>query len=161
MFSRRMIYLLRTMMAAGEVAALPARVTWPVHRALAWLGEEAWRRGTVPSLTMTVGPDPDACVAVDEAEHALETLVHEGFLVQSGTGYTARWAVDLDAATVARRGLLREDPVTAALLVQAGQRLATWASTALKNADTAAASWAFTVIGTTPVVRQPPLVALR
>ena len=149
------------MMAAGEVTALPARVTWPVHRALAWFDEETARRDAAPSFTMIVRPDPDACVAVDGAEHALAILVDEGFLVQSGTGYTARWAVDQGSAIVARRALMCEDPLTAVLLVQAGQRLATWASTALKNADTAAASWASTVFWPMPTVRQPPLVALR
>ncbi len=161
MFSIRINKLLSIMMAAGEVTALPVRATWPVHRALAWLGEEAERRGTRPLSTLTLRPDPDACVAVDGAEQALATLIDEGFLVLSGTGYTARWAVNPDSAAAARRALLREEPFIAVLIVQAGQRLATWASTALKNADTAAASWASTVSGPMPTVRQPPLVALR
>src|SRR6516225_5295491 len=160
MFSIHMNRLLAMIMAAGEVTALPVRVTWPVHRALAWLGEEAGRRGAMPSLTLTLKPDPDACVAVDGAEQALAALVGEGFLVLSGAGYTARWAVNPDSAAVARRELLREELVTAVLIVQAGQRLAMWASTALKNADTAAASWASTVVGPMPTVRQPRLVAL-
>ena len=161
MFSIDMNRLLGMMMAAGEVAALPVRVTWPVHRALAWLGEEARRRDAMPSLMLTLRPDPDACVAVDGADQALATLVDEGFLVLSGTGYAARWTVNPDSAAVARRALLREELVTVVLIVQAGQRLATWASTASKNADTAAASWASTVFGPMPTVRQPPLVALR
>lgn len=100
-------------------------------------------------------------MAVEGVEAALTALIHEGFLVQSGFGYTARWVIDPELATSARRELLREDPLIAVLLVQAGQRLAVWASTALKNAETAAASWAVTVDGPMPTVRQPPLVALR
>lgn len=153
--------LLATMIAAGQVTALPVRVTWPVHRALIWLGEEADRRDAMPSLALTLRSDPDTGMAVDGAEQALAMLVDEGFLVLSGTGYTARWVLSPNPASAARRALLREDLVTAALLYQAGQRLAMWASTALKNADTAAASWAPTVVGPMPTVRQPPLVALR
>jgi hypothetical protein len=153
--------ILRTIMAAGDVTALPVRVTWPVHRALVWLLTESLRCGAAPPLTMVTRPDPDACVAVRGVEKGLAALVNEGFLVQSGTGYTARWVVDPISATSARRELLREDPVVAGLLVQAGQRLATWASTALKNSDTAAASWSATVPDVTPTVRHPPLVLLQ
>jgi hypothetical protein len=160
MFPICMTDVLSVMMAAGEVVALPARVTWPVHRALIWLDEEAGRQGAMPSLTLTLRPDPDVFVAVDGAEQALAALIEDGFLFLSGTGYTARWTVDPDSATAARRALMRQEPVAALLLVQAGQRLATWASTALKNSDKAAASWASTVTGPMPTVRQPPLVAL-
>lgn len=161
MFSIHMKQLLATIIAVGEVTALPVRVTWPVHRALVWLEEEADRQDAMPSLALTLRPDPDTGVAVDGAEQALATLVDEGFLLLSGTGYTARWAVNPDSASAARRALLRADLVTAELLFQAGQRLAMWASTTLKNADTAAASWALTVVGPMPTVRQPSLVALR
>jgi hypothetical protein len=153
--------ILRTIMAAGEMTALPVRVSWPVHRALGWLLAESSRCGAAPPLTMVTRPDPDACVAVEGVDRGLAALVDEGFLVQAGAGYTARWVVDPSSATSARRELLREDPLMAALLVQAGQRLATWASTALKNSDTAAASWPAAVHGATPTVRHPPLVLLR
>lgn len=156
-----MMDALRTMMAVGEVNALPAGVTWPVHRALVWLRDEAERMGEELPFIVTVRPDPDALTAVEGADDAIVALVDEGFLVQSGLGYTARRTVEVRGATAARRALLREDPATVTLLVHAGQRLETWASTALKNADTAAASWASAVTGPTPTVRQPALVALR
>ena len=105
--------------------------------------------------------DPDAHLRVEGLDSAVDALVSAGFLLQAGTGYTGRWAVEPGAATKACLDLMRETPDTALLLVQAGQRLATWASTVLKNADTAAASWAETVSGPTPTVRQPPLVLLR
>ena len=132
-----------------------------MHRAVAWLSSESSRCGVAPPLPVITKPDPDAYVAVEGVEKALAALIDEGFLVQSGTGYTARWVISPGSATSARRELLRADPLTAGLLVQAGQRLATWASTALKNADTAAASWAATVCGATPTVRHPALVVLR
>ena len=150
---------MRTIMAVGEMTALPVRVTWPVHRAVAWLLAECSRCGAAPPLRVMTRPDPDAYVAVDGVEKALAALIEEGFLVQLGAGYTANWIIDPHSATSARRELLREDPLMARLLVQAGQRLATWASTALKNSDTAAASWASTVSGAAPTVRHPALVA--
>lgn len=153
--------VLRIIMASGQVTGLPVRVTWPVHQALVWLSAEFSRRATAPPVPLTTRPDPDVCVAVDGVEDALAALIDEGFLVQAGAGYTARWVVDPESATSARRELLREDPLTGTLLVQAGQRLAVWASTALKNTETAAASWGVTVDGPTPTVRHPPLVALR
>lgn len=153
--------ILRTIMAGGEVAALPVRATWPVHRAVVWLVSEFARLGIEPPLAVTTRPDPDVYTAVDGVESALTALVAEGFLVLSGAGYTARWVIDSSSVTSARRELMRTDPLVARLLVQAGQRLATWASTVLKNADTAAASWSSTLCGATPTVRHPALVALR
>jgi hypothetical protein len=161
MLSIRMENLLRTMMAGGGVSAQPVRVTWPVHRALIWLGEETGKQAATEWTDLTIRPDPDACRAVQGAEFALSLLIDEGFLVKSGEGYTAKWEVDPDQAANARRVLMREDPQVAVLLTQAGQRLARWASTAVKNAETAAESWASPVTGPTPTVRQPPLVALR
>lgn len=161
MSSIRMKLILRTIIAGGEVTALPVRASWPVHRAIAWLASESARCGVEPPLSVITKPDPDVYIAVDGVETALAALIAEGFLVQAGAGYTARWVIDPDSAISARRELMRTDPHVADLLVQAGQRLATWASTALKNADTAAASWPPTVCGGTPTVRQPALVALR
>lgn len=149
------------MMAAGGLVALPVAVSWPIHRALIWLHDEVEQRGQVLPFAVRVRSDPDAYIAVEGAEEALAALIAEGFLVLSGSGYTARWAVEAGGVTAARRALLREDPATGALVVHAGQRLATWASTALKNVDTASASWSATVCGPIPTVRQPPLVALR
>lgn len=153
--------VLRIIMASGQVTGLPVRVTWPVHRALVWLSAEFFRRATAPPVPLTTRSDPDVCVAVEGVEAALAALIDEGFFVQAGTGYTARWVIDPESAISARRELLREDPLTGALLVQAGQRLAVWASTALKNSETAASSWAATMEGPMPTVRHPPLVALR
>jgi hypothetical protein len=160
-FSIQMNGILRIVLGSGRLSALPVRVTWPIHRALIWLQVEASLSGAVPHLEFTTRPDPDVYLAVDGVEQALAALIAEGFLVQSGSGYTARWVIAPEAATSARRELLREDPLMATLLVQAGQRLATWASTALKNVDTAAESWASTVDGSTPAARHPRLVSLR
>jgi hypothetical protein len=160
-FSIHMNGILRIILTSGYLPALPVRATWPVHRALVWLQAEASHYEAVPHFEFTTRPDPEVYVAVDGVEQALAVLIAEGFLVQAGSGYTARWVIAPEAAAAARRELLREDPLMATLLVQAGQRLATWASMVLKNADTAAASWAPTVDASTPAVRQPPLVALR
>lgn len=161
MFLIGMSNLVSTMIAAGGVSALPVRTNWPVHRAVAWLADEARRSGLGLLSSVSVCPDPDACVALGGVDEAIEALVEEGFLSQSGTGYLARWVVDPASETSACRRLMREDVATARLVAQAGQRLATWASTALKNADRAAASWSSTVSSGTPTVRHPPLLALR
>lgn len=153
--------LLGTMMAAGGVSALPVRTNWPVHRALLWLAEEERRSGLEVLGSMSLQPDPDTCVAVAGVDEAIEALVEEGFLRRMGEGYLARWVVDPLSATSARRRLMREEIATARLVAQAGQRLATWVSTALKNADSAASSWSSTVVAGTPTVRHPPLLALR
>lgn len=79
--------VLRTIMAAGEVTALPVRATWPVHRAVVWLSCESARSGMEAPLPVVTKPDPDAYVAVEGVEKALAALVAEGFLKQSGTGY--------------------------------------------------------------------------
>ena len=156
----RMQHVLRVMIVSGGVTALPARADWPVHKALVWLGAEATRcRSTLAELVSS-SPDPDAGIAVAGVTEGVESLADQGFLALDGTGYTARWRVSEPAAVQARRDLMREDLLTAQLLTQAGQRLATWASTALKNSDTAAASWASTVAGPTPAVRHPPVLAL-
>lgn len=152
--------ILRVLLASGELSALPVRVTWPIHRALAWLQVKASQHGAAQRFAFTTRPDPDVCIAIDGVEQAMAALIAEGFLIQAGTGYTARWMIAPEAVAPARRDLLHEDALTATLLVQAGQRLATWASTALKNVDTAAESWAPTVDAGTPSARQPPLVAL-
>jgi hypothetical protein len=152
--------ILRIMIASGSTPALPVGADWPVHKALVWLGTEAKRhRSTIAELISSY-PDPDAGLAVAGVTGGLASLVDEGFLVLDGNGYTARWRVSEPAAAAARRDLMREDLQAARLLTQAGQRLATWASTALKNADIAAASWASTVSGPAPVVRQSPVLAL-
>lgn len=148
------------MIASGGTSALPVRTDWPVHRALVWVGAEADRCHSKLTDLISTNPDPAVGVAVSGAREALAALVHQGFLVVDGEGYTARWRVKEDAVASARRDLMQEDLVTAGLLVQAGQRLATLASTALKNADRAAASWAWTVAGPTPTVRHPPVLAL-
>lgn len=158
---RRMSDILSMMIAGGDVAALPARATWPVHRALLWLSDEATRRSVDLGLKILSEPDPDVCLAAVGAEEALSLLLDDGLLTGQGSGYTALWHVEGSFATYSRRAMLREEPATVRLICQAGQRLATAASTALKNADTAAASWASMVTGPSPTVRQPPLVALR
>jgi hypothetical protein len=160
MFQIRMNSLLRIIIASGETPALPVRTNWPVHKALAWVGAESVRFGSNLADIISISPDPDAGQAVRGVAESLSALVDEGFLVLEGNGYTARWRVSQAAATSARRGIMREDVATARILVHAGQRLATWASTALKNADRAAASWAPTISESTPTVRQPPVLAL-
>lgn len=160
MFEIRIQNLLRIMIACGDAEALPVRVDWPVHRALVWLGAEARREGSSLAGLISTFPDPAVGLAVEGADDALTALLDQGFLTIEGEGYTARWRVPDAAAVEARRDLLREDLLNARLLAQAGQRLATWASMALKNADTAAASWASTVSEPTPTVRQLPVLAL-
>ncbi len=161
MYRERMDYLIRTIIAAGAVEALPVGVSWPVHRAVLMAVTEAARLGLPLDVTAEGFPDPDTYRAVPGVEAVLGNLALDGFMAIEGAGYTARWVVDTSAAALARRELFALPPETAGVLTYAGQRLATWASTALKNAETAAASWRPHVEGPTPTVRQPPLVAVR
>jgi len=160
MFEIRMQNLLRIIIASGGTPALPVRADWPVHKALVWIGTQSARNGSGLDDLISTFPDPTVGIAVVGATEGLRALVDQGYLALHGNGYTAQWRVDETAAAAARRDLMREDLVTARLLIQAGQRLATWASTALKNADKAAGSWGSTVSGPTPTVRQPPVLAL-
>jgi hypothetical protein len=156
-----MYSVLRTILAAGEVTALPVRTTWPVHKAVLWLSSETDRLRIDLGLAVRTTPDPDVCMAAEGVEDALAALVADGFLRQSGVGYLATWVTDPDSLTLARRELFRADARVATLLAQAGQRLATWASTAVKNSDTAAESWGSTVRCSTPTDRHPVLVGRR
>jgi hypothetical protein len=125
--------VLRIVIASGGTRALPVRTDWPVHKALAWVGAESVRQGSALANVISTFPDPDVGRAVCGTSQSLANLVDQGFLVLEGQGYTARWRVDQAAATAARRELMREDLATARILVHAGQRLATWASTALRT----------------------------
>lgn len=157
----RMTDLLALMIASGEVGALPVRTRWPIHQAFMDLAHRVTDISADGGFELRTAPDPEVFTRVDGADEALILVVETGLLEQVGSGYTARWAVVPDAANNARRTLLREDPAMARAITQAGHRLATWASTVLKNVDTAAASWASTVTSSTPTVRQPPLLAVR
>jgi hypothetical protein len=161
MSPQRMSLILSMMIAAGDVRALPARATWPIHQALIWLAAEASRRSIDLGLPIRSEPDPDVCVAAVGAEEAICLLLHGGLLATQGHGYAARWCVDAELTSTIRRALFRHDPATARLIHQAGQRLATAASTAMKNLDSATVSWTSAIAGSTPTVRQPRLVALR
>jgi len=152
--------ILRAIIVAGEMEALPVGVTWPLHRAVALLYDECERQGLDLRLQVTVRPDPGTYSAVDGLESAFAKLQADGFLEKHGSGYAARWVVS-PAVVDARRLLMRERAEITRVLSHAGHRLAKWASTALKNADTAAESWASTVQGPIPAVRHPALVALR
>jgi hypothetical protein len=152
--------ILCAILAAGGVQALPVGATWPLHRAVLLLPDECSRRCIALPLQIAAQPDPSAGLAVDGLETAFSTLLAQGLVEQHGSGYTARWIITPDMIA-SRRALMRLRPEFAAVLAYVGQRLATWASTALKNIDTAAASWAPTVAGPMPTLRHPPLVALR
>lgn len=153
--------LLAMMIASGEVAALPVGIHWPVHRGFLELTKLADLADVDLGYRLTAAPDPDVCLRVSGAEEALTMVIGAGLFDQVGAGYEARWQVVAEAVTHVRRRVMTEDPRVAHVVTQAGQRLATAASTTLKNIDTASASWAPTVASATPAVRQPPLVALR
>lgn len=155
----RMTILLKAMIACGGVSALPVRLNWPIHRAVAWLGSSGCKSSL--GVSFATRPDPGVGLCVDGVEVALASLVDEGYLRKVGSGYTARWVVNEAMTPEARRILMSEQPAAAALIVQAGQRLAALASIALKNAESAATSWSETVIGSMPTDRHPPLVAVR
>ena len=124
--------LLEDMIAAGGVQRLPARIAWPMHRALHLLYAEAGRTGKLCLLPSppTFFPCPEAGVAARGADQALRALVRQGLIREDGIGLGARLVVDQALIVERRRALMGRDPRAVALLQRAGERWAAFASTA-------------------------------
>ena len=124
--------LLADMMAAGGVRRLPARISWPMHRAVHLLYAEAGRTGKLDLLppVPTFFPCPEAGVAASGADQALRALVRDGLIREDGIGLDARLVVDQAQLVDRRRALMGRDPRAVALLQRAGERWAAFASTA-------------------------------
>ena len=151
------------MVAACGLRVIPVGVVWPAHRAVSGLG--AGRVGALEAVFGSLGLVPDRALGHRSAvvDAGLAAHLREPLWSSSGTGLLARWAVDEEALRPWRSMLLRLPPATVAALRQAGNRWATLSSTVLKNADTAASSWASASTGemSEPTVRQPVLLGLR
>lgn len=145
-----MAAVLRMMIASSRVEALPARVEWPLHDAMrAALANSDGQAGGL-GFMCEMHPDPDVYVRVVGLAEAFATLEPTGFIRPSGEGYLATWLVADEASILARRDLFHEPTATARVIDQAGQRLATAVSTVLKNAQSAARSWAPMVASSGP-----------
>jgi hypothetical protein len=124
--------LLADMIAAGGVQCLPARISWPMHRAVHLLYAEAGRTGKLGLLPPAPSffPCPEAGVAASGAEQALRALIRHGLIREDGIGLGARLVIDQARLVERRRGLMGRDPSAIALLQRAGERWAAFASTA-------------------------------
>lgn len=120
------------MIAAGGIQRLPARIVWPMHRAVHLLYGEAGRTGKLALLPPAPSflPCPEAGVAARGADGALRALVRHGLIREEGIGLGARLVVDQTQLVQHRRALMGRDPCAVALLQRAGERWAAFASTA-------------------------------
>jgi len=154
--------LVELMMAAGPVRVIPVRVAWPMHKALAQI--DTADRDTLRTFMgagLMVRSDPAVGHRIEGLDEAFDALVQANVLTLQGTGYLARWRLPEWSEVGLRRRLLAIEPKLSALAYRAGKRWATFAATALKNADTAAESWASHVLGGTPRLRQETTPGLR
>jgi hypothetical protein len=134
--------LLEDMIAAGGVQRLPARISWPMHRAVHLLYAEAGRTGELSLLPPAPAfvPCPETGVAAKGADEALRALIRRGLIREDGIGLGARLVVDQALLVERRRALMGRDPRAVALLQRAGERWAAFASTAAKARAMATAS---------------------
>lgn len=143
--------LLGLMLVAGDVQQLVARTPWPLHTALRELGDEAGRRGLLRETLPKIRTRPSAEVGlqVEGADAAVNALLAEGLLVETGRGRDARLVVDAQVSVEYRRRLMRLDPGAVRLLQRAGARWSALSWTSEKNWSSAPRSSGETVIAAT------------
>lgn len=143
-----MTVILADMIAAGGVGCLPARIRWPMHRALWLIYAEAGRTGGLHLLPRAPAftPCPETGRAAAGADQGLRTLTKRRLLREEGQGLTATLVVDHEAVVSYRRSLMSRDPRAVAMLQRAGERWAAFASTAANAAASATESARATVV---------------
>ena len=143
--------LIGLMLGAGGPNVIPARISWPLHRALRELHDEAGRQGLRHLLPdMSFRPSPDVAVKVDGASMAVTQLLRLRVLVPEGVGKAAALRLRPDVHAQLRRELMRL-PVEVSMLVQrAAARWAALVETSAKNRSTAVRSFGATVASSTP-----------
>jgi hypothetical protein len=105
------------------------------------------RRGlrTLLGLDLVFVPSPEVGRAVVGADAAVRALIRERIVNEVGSGFGAHLEVDIHAAFLGRRRLMKRDPRAVALLQRAGERWAALASTCSTYADSPRKSPAFSV----------------
>jgi hypothetical protein len=152
----RVTELVGVLLAAGGPAEIPARVAWPLHRALQDLDEEARRDGFRSQLpVLEFSPSPDGGLAASGVGRAVLTLLRDGVFSPSGTGRLATMRVDVNALSSYRRQFMRLDPQVAAAIHRAAMRWAALVATSAKNRSTAARSPEATRASSSPNRLQP------
>lgn len=153
--------LVGMMLAAGGPAVIPARIEWPLHRALHDLHERAGRcglRSQLPQLSFR--PCPDVAVRAAGGREAMFSLARRGTLDAEGTGRQAVLRLAPDARVKLRRELMRLDPETVRLVQWGATRWAALVATSAKNRSTARRSPGSTVASDTPKrLHEPPGIA--
>jgi len=133
--------LLEMMLASGPPTQLLAIAEWPLHKALCELSEDAQALHlSALSSALRFRPDPDCGYRAEGVEDAFWELRVRGVLEPVGSGLQAGWVPNCDALIRSRRLLFSLDPLDATAIHRAGVRWASFASTALKNWATPAAS---------------------
>lgn len=150
-------------LAAGGVAVIPVRQDWLLHEPFADLTPAKRARLEAAFGPLRERSDVELGQRFDLVDEGWCAAVDESLVEVDGRGILARWRCQEQVLVPYRRLLLQLDPRLVALLGQLGKRWATLASTSLKNWDAAAESWGLAYAGEIelPIVRQPPLVALR
>lgn len=125
---------LSRLLAAGGPCEWPAGPQWPLHQAIAELGERLRAIGSdLAYATADKVPDPDLALAVVGVSDAFSNLALSGVVRSTGSGLTQTWTVDAGMLTDARRDLMRLRASEASLVAQAGRRWAALAETSAKN----------------------------
>jgi hypothetical protein len=150
--------LVLLMLYAGGPEVLPARISWPLHKALRELDEQARRSNMRRDLpVMEFNADPDVQLRAGGADRATEELLRAGVLEPEGVGRDAVIRVNRAALVAAAQPeFMRLAPHVAQLVRQAAIRWAALVSTSEKNRSTGRGSAASTVASSTPKRRQPP-----
>jgi NAD(P)-dependent dehydrogenase (short-subunit alcohol dehydrogenase family) len=143
--------LLGDMIAAGGVRCLPARIPWPMHRAVRLLYEEAGRTGRLGALppAPVFAACPETGLAAIGADEALRSLIRGGLIREEAAGLRATLVMDDAQLVDRRRALMGRDASAVALLQRAGERWAAFASTAANTSASAANADGATVASAT------------
>jgi hypothetical protein len=144
-------HFLGQIIAAAGPSRVAARISWPMHRALKELRDEAARQGLLGKLPVILefDPAPEAGTRARGADRGFLGLCEEGTLREVGERGDARLEVVPELLARYRRSLMRLDPETVGMLQRAGSRWAALASTVAKNEDAPARSPAATVMSLT------------
>lgn len=147
-----MVEIVGLMLAAGGPQTIPARIAWPLHRALHDLDTNVRREGLLTELpaVMSFQPSPDVGLAASGANGAIFSLLQDGVLATEGVGRAAAFRMTDDALANYRWRLMRLDPRLATLVYRAATRWAALVATSAKNRSTAERSSGATRTSSTP-----------
>jgi hypothetical protein len=156
-----LVPLLGLLIGAGGPAIWPANVPWPLHQAVAEIGDELSRTHTLGIGSMDVVPAADLGLKVVGLNEAVNQLALDGELFWQDHGFFSCWTVEESRSHHYRRELMRVDATEATLVYRAARRWSALAAISLKNLRKAVASAGSTSLSGTPIRRQLSVLGLR